>query len=68
MDDVRAQPVKFAVVEVVRIDRLVAICRIGNRLVAVPTSRMLSGTDIANVRDRGRLVIGRELAADLGLM
>ena len=63
-----AKPVEFTAVEIIRVDRFIAMCRIGTRLVAIPTRRMLAGTELARVGDRGRLVIGRELALNLGLM
>ena len=68
MNNWLAKPVEFTAVEVLRADRFIAMCRVGNRLVAVPTKRMRAGTDIAHAGDRGRLVIGRELALNLGLM
>jgi hypothetical protein len=68
LKDAAAKPVEFTAVEVVRIDDLIAMCRIGNRIVGVPTRWMLSGTDIAQVGDRGRLVIGREMALNLELI
>jgi len=62
------QRVEFTDVEVVSANGLILMCRVGNRMVAVPTRRMLPGTDIARAGDRGRLVIGRELALNLGLL
>jgi hypothetical protein len=60
--------VEFADVEVLTANNLVLICRIGNRTVAVPARRILPGTDVARAGDRGRLIIGRELALNLGLI
>ena len=63
-----AQRVEFTDVEVVSANNLILMCRVGNRTVAVPVRRILSGTDVARAGDRGRLVIGRELALNLGLV
>jgi len=62
-----SQRVTFENVEVVRRGDIVAICRVGTRVVAVPPRRMLPGTTILTTADRGRLVISRELALNLGL-
>jgi len=61
-----AQRVAFDDVEVVRRADLVVTCRLGTRVVTVPTRRMLPGTTIARMGDRGRLVLSRELALNLG--
>jgi hypothetical protein len=62
-----SQRVTFENVEVVRRGDLVAICRVGMKVVAVPPRRMLPGTTILTA-DRGRLVLSRELALNLGLV
>jgi len=43
-------------------------CRVGNRVVWVPPRRMLRGTTIKRAGDRGRLVLSRETALNLGLI
>ena len=43
-------------------------CRVGKKMVGVPPRRMLSGTTIARTGDRGRLVLSREMALNLGLL
>ena len=60
--------VEFDGVEVVSADDLILMCRIAGRLVAIPARRTLRGTAIARAGDRGRLVLGRELALNLGLI
>jgi len=64
----RSDGVEFDGVEVVSANDLILMCRIGERLVAVPARRTLPGTEVARAGDRGRLVIGRELALNLGLI
>ena len=60
--------VAFDDVEVVRRADLVVMCRIGMRVVAVPTRLMLPDTTISGTADRGRLVLPREAALNLGLV
>ncbi len=43
-------------------------CRVGRKFVWVPPRRMLPGTSIARAGDRGRLVLSREVALNLGLV
>ncbi len=43
-------------------------CRVGKKVVWVTPRRMLPGTTIAHTGDRGRLVLSRELALNLGLI
>jgi hypothetical protein len=62
-----AHRVEFADVEVVRRADLVLMCRLGTRVVPVPTRLMLPGTTISQTADRGRLVLPREVALNLGL-
>ena len=59
--------VTFDDVKVIR-DGLVLECRVGNRVVWVPPRRMLRGTTITRTGDRGRLVLSRETALNLGLI
>lgn len=54
-------------VEVLDGGGLVMHCRIGNRVVWVPSLGMLPGTEIKRRGDRGRLVLPHDPAADLGL-
>ncbi len=63
-----AQRVEFDDVEVVRRADLVVMCRVGTRVVAVPTRCMLLGTSISGTADRGRLVLPREVALNIGLV
>jgi len=63
-----SQRVEFDGVEVIRDKSLILMCRVGMKLIAVPSLRMLPGTTIARMGDRGRLVLSRELALNLGLV
>ena len=63
-----SQRVEFDDVEVIRDTSLILMCRVGMKLVAVPPLRMLPGTTIARMGDRGRLVLPREVALNLGLV
>ena len=63
-----SQRVEFRDVEVVRDTSLILICRVGTKTVGVPPRRMLPGTEIARPGDRGRLVLPREVALNLGLL
>jgi len=47
---------------------IILSCRVGKKVVSVPPRRMLPGTTIAHTGDRGRLVLARELALNLGLV
>ena len=47
--------VEFDDVEVIRDANLILMCRVGTKVVAVPPLRMLPGTTIARMGDRGRL-------------
>ena len=49
-------------------DGVILSCRVGKRVVWVPPRRMLPGTTIARTGDRGRLVLSREVALNLGLI
>ena len=49
-------------------DGAILSCRVGRKLVWVPPRRMLPGTSIARAGDRGRLVLSREVALNLGLI
>ena len=46
---------------------LVMHCRIGNRVVWVPSQGMLPGTEFRRQGDRGRLVLAHDVAVDHGL-
>jgi hypothetical protein len=59
--------VTFEDVEVTR-DGVILCCRVGRKVVWVPPKRMLPGTTIAHTGDRGRLVLAREVALNLGLV
>jgi len=60
--------VTFDNVEGVRRGDLVVMCRVGARVVGVPTRCMLPGTTISGTADRGRLVLPREVALNIGLV
>ena len=60
--------VEFDDVEVIRDASLILMCRVGMKVIAVPPLRMLPGTTIARMGDRGRLVLPREVALNLGLV
>jgi hypothetical protein len=61
------QRVEIADVEVLNDTDLVVYCRVGDEVVAVPSLQMLPGTQIKHRGDRGRLVLPRDVAVDLGL-
>ena len=63
-----SQRVGFEDVVVVRRMGLVVMCRVGPRVVGVPTRCMLPGTTISGTADRGRLVLPREVALNIGLV
>jgi hypothetical protein len=62
------QSVVFEDVEVVRRANGMLMLRVGKRLVAVPVQRVLAGTTVAHPGVRGRLVLGREMALNVGLV
>ena len=60
--------VEYADVEVIRDTSVILMCRVGTKVVGVPPRWMLPGTTIARTGDRGRLVLPREVALNLGLV
>jgi len=62
-----ADRVQFHNVEVLDASGLVLRCRVDGHIVGVPPLRMLPGTTIRRLGDRGTLVLERELARELGL-
>ena len=59
--------VTFDGVEVISATDLVVMCQVGERVVGVPPPQMLPGSDVSRAGDRGRLVLARATAVDLGL-
>jgi len=59
--------VRFADVEVIRDGGTALLCMIEGREVWVPVLEMQYGSEVAKVGDRGRLVISRRLAQQIGL-
>jgi hypothetical protein len=59
--------VEIADVEALDGGGLVMHCRIGNRVMWIPSLGMLPGTEIKRQGDRGRLVLAHDVAVDLGL-
>ena len=49
-------------------DGIILSCLVGKKVVWVPPRRMLPGTTVAHRGDRGRLVLSREVALNLGLI
>jgi len=43
------------------------VCRVGSTLVSVPPRRILPGSQVRRRGDRGKLVLPKEVAVDLGL-
>jgi hypothetical protein len=62
-----AMRVEIEDVEVLSEGGLVIRCRVGERIVLVPFLGTLPGTEIKRQGDKGRLVLPRDLAVDLGL-
>jgi hypothetical protein len=62
-----ARRVEIADVEALDGGGLVMHCRVGNRVVWVPSLGMLPGTEIKRQGDRGWLVLPHDLAVNLGL-
>jgi len=58
--------VVFDDVEVVRDTSIMMTCRVAGKVVGVLSQWMLPGTTIARTADRGRLVLPREVALNLG--
>jgi len=59
--------VTFDNVEVISATDLVVMCDVGGRVVGVPPPQMLPGSLISRAGDRGRLVLSRATAVELGL-
>ncbi len=43
------------------------MCQVGDKVVGVLPPHMLPGSDVSRAGDRGRLVLSRPTAVDLGL-
>ena len=61
-------PVTFNDVEVLGKSNLVLRCRIRDRIVGIPPLRLLPGSQIVAVGDRGRVVLPEDVATRLGLI
>ena len=55
-------------VQLVAYGRGVAMCRVDGNLVAVPEDQLLPGTELSPEVSRGRLVVARIVAQELGLV
>ena len=55
-------------VEVIERGGFAVHCLVGERVVAVPPLRILPGTTVEYPGDRGRLVLPRDVASQLGLV
>src|SRR5262245_8920302 len=64
----RADRIVFPEVEVLDTSGLVLRYRIDGKIVGIPRLRLLPGTTIARTGDHGKLVLGREMASELGLV
>jgi hypothetical protein len=60
--------VVFEDVEVVRQADGMLMLRVGEKAVAVPLRGVLAGTTVSRQGDRGRLVLAREVAQNVGLV
>jgi hypothetical protein len=59
--------VTFDNVEVISATDLVVVCDVGGRVVGVAPPQMLAGSLVSRAGDRGRLVLSRATAVELGL-
>ena len=62
-----SDPVEFRDVEALSYRRLSLVCRVGSTLVSVPPRRILPGSQVRRCGDRGKLVLPKEVAVNLGL-
>ena len=62
-----SERVEFENVEVISATDLVVMCQVGDKLIGVLPPQMLPGSLISRAGDRGRLVLSRATAVDLGL-
>jgi len=58
----------FNDVELLGKSNLVLRCRIQDRIVGIPPLRLLPGSQIASVGDRGKVVLPEDVATRLGLV
>ena len=63
-----SQRVEFQDVHVLGANDVVMLCQIGNHIVEVSPRHILPGTTISGHGDRGRLVLPRNVAVQLGLV
>jgi hypothetical protein len=65
----RHKRAEFFDVEVLKADHLIVLCRVGRKVVGIPTRRILPGTTLVQQAGAiGRLVISHEMALNLGLL
>ena len=62
-----SERLEFRDVEALSYRRLSLVCRVGSTLVSVPPRRILPGSQVRRRGDRGKLVLPKEVAVDLGL-
>jgi hypothetical protein len=60
--------VEFEDVEVIDDLGLLLRCRVNGRTLGIPPLRLLPGTQVHRTGDRGKLVLPRDVAEDLGLI
>jgi hypothetical protein len=59
--------VEFRDVEALSYRRRSLVCRVGSMLVSVPPDRILPGSQVRRRGDRGKLVLPKKVAIDIGL-
>jgi hypothetical protein len=67
METESSDRVEFHDVEALTYRRLSLVCRVGSMIVSVPPSRILPGSEVRRGGDRGKLILPKEVAIDIGL-